>query len=101
MIDRNLFLRIKFLHEKIRENPYFNPHNVFYALAEEVGEFGRAVRVEDQFQSCKHKTLTESSRIEAVDILLTAVEAYIARGGTYEDLMPIAEKKLDKWESNL
>jgi NTP pyrophosphatase (non-canonical NTP hydrolase) len=72
--------------------------DILYGLTEELGEYSRACRVEDKAPICGNKTIKESSKVEIVDLMLICIEAYISRGGTYEEIDEIMEVKLNKWE---
>lgn len=91
MIDREIFKRIKTLSQGPESD-------VVKALIEEVGEFARACRIEDKM---KNSVLDEASTFEAIDMILVAIELYILRGGNFEDMASIANKKLEKWSKLL
>lgn len=86
----------------LSESERFNGHTVqdqLLSLVEEVGELSRAVQIEDGNKNSG--VLTESSTIEAVDVVICALTLYFARGGEISDLSEILYRKIDKWESNL
>lgn len=66
--------------------------------AEELGEFCKAVAVEDGH---KKGTLAESSRCEAVDTIICALSLYFGRGGKMDFLTEYFVKKLSKWEKRV
>jgi hypothetical protein len=74
-----------------------NDFEILAALSEELGEYALARRVE---MGLKRRTLKEPASVEAIDILLIAVEAYIHSGGTAEELETIVDVKLKKWEAS-
>jgi len=65
---------------------------------EELGEFAAANTVENGY---KNKPLTESAKIEAVDVTICALALFFAKGGTVDELTSIGQRKLDKWEKRL
>lgn len=97
MIQPHIFHRIKALHDKIKDR--IPRGDILAALIEELGEYSRAKRIEDKTPTSHRKTLTESSKIEIIDLMLVSVEAYLDSGGSFEELTEIADRKLDKWES--
>ncbi len=68
------------------------------STVEELGEFVVAVKVEE---GRKNKKLDESSREEAVDVVLCALSLFYARGGTTEGLIEYGAKKLEKWKKSI
>lgn len=68
---------------------------LFRHLVEEVGEYANAVTVEE---GVKKKELKESSKIEAVDVVICAISLYFGTGGTLKELAVIGDEKLNKWE---
>jgi NTP pyrophosphatase (non-canonical NTP hydrolase) len=68
---------------------------LFRHLVEEVGEYANAVTVEE---GIKVKELKESSKVEAVDVVICALSIYFASGGTMKELVSIGNEKLNKWE---
>jgi hypothetical protein len=63
-----------------------------------LGEYAKATRIED---GTKQGVNTEPAKIEVIDFLLTGIEAYILAGGTYEEMLPTADRKLQKWEKSM
>lgn len=94
MITQSVFMRIKTL-----VNRYGTDHNDMHlSLMEELGEYARAKRQET---SGHKKEAQEPSKIELLDLMLVATEAYIEAGGTFEEMEPTALMKLDKWAAKL
>lgn len=91
MIDQKIFNAIVQLTRKDSQ--------IELALMEELGEYIRAMRIEDGLTLNKSKTCTESSKVEIVDLMLCAIEAFISRGGTYDELVTISVRKLNKWST--
>jgi hypothetical protein len=73
--------------------------DILAAFTEELGEYSRAVRVEEKAVICSHKIIEESSKVEVIDIILVCFEAFIHRGGTYPEMIDIINTKLHKWIS--
>lgn len=71
---------------------------LFKNLVEEVGEFAKALTIE---QGLKKKPLEESSMHEAVDVVICALAIFYARGGNDEELASYGLKKLAKWNDRL
>jgi NTP pyrophosphatase (non-canonical NTP hydrolase) len=71
---------------------------LFKNLVEEVGEFAKALTVE---QGLKKKHIDESSMHEAVDVVICALALFYARGGTNEELSRYGLKKLVKWKERV
>lgn len=71
---------------------------LFKNMVEEVGEFAKALTVE---QGLKKKEINESSMHEAVDVVICALALFYARGGTNEELASYGLKKLAKWKERL
>jgi hypothetical protein len=69
---------------------------LYKCAGEELGEYARATLIED---SVKTKKLDESSKEEAIDVIICAYSLFFARGGTISELLPLLDKKLGKWES--
>ena len=65
---------------------------------EELGEFAKARSVE---QGIKNASLTESTKEEAVDVVICALSLFYASGGDDEFLAEYGLKKLKKWEQRL
>ena len=70
------------------------------SMMEEVGELSRDLKIEEKIVGNTYKTLEEGSIIESVDVLITALAMYFARGGNISELEYIMNKKIDKWERN-
>jgi NTP pyrophosphatase (non-canonical NTP hydrolase) len=64
---------------------------------EEIGEFAAAVTIE---KGEKNKKCGESSISEAVDVVICALSLLYVQGGTTDDFITIAKKKLKKWKKN-
>lgn len=71
---------------------------LFKNTVEEIGEFAKALTVE---QGLKKKEINESSKHEAVDVVICALALFYARGGTDEELAQYGLKKLLKWKERL
>jgi len=67
-------------------------------LQEECGEVAACVATE---KGLKNKKLKETSQEELVDVIITALAAYIFSGGTESHLNSYALKKVRKWENRL
>jgi NTP pyrophosphatase (non-canonical NTP hydrolase) len=65
------------------------------SATEELGELSVAVRHESGYRD---KVLKEPAFIEAIDLMICAINMYFATGGKIADLTLIMESKLDKWE---
>lgn len=65
---------------------------------EELGEFANALTVE---QGHKKKELKESSKQEAIDVVICGLSLFFASGGTKKELADYGMKKLKKWEKRL
>jgi hypothetical protein len=96
VIDFDVFQRVKRVMDL--SGGRVTKGDVLAALTEELGEYSRAVRVEDSAPICHNKRADEPSKVEIVDLMLVAVEAYLLRGGTFHELGGIADRKLSKWE---
>ena len=70
------------------------------STAEELGELSRELLIEEQSFGNNYKSVDEGSRAEAIDLTICALAIFFARGGTAEQFMEIAYKKLSKWERN-
>ncbi len=88
----------KSIYEKIEDLAEDSVSDIFYALAEEVGELALALHVE---QGNKIRNLKEDSKTETIDVILVAIEMYIRLGGKYEEIDEIVKRKLDKWEASM
>lgn len=76
-------------------------YKILAHLVEELGECSGAMCIEDGGIGKDYKELPkESSIIEAVDITVTGISLFYARGGTKEQFLEVIEKKLGKWEKN-
>lgn len=97
MIDSlySLFKKIEEIHNYNKGN--ITDHDILAALTEELGEYSRAMRVEDGAPICSHKEIKESSKVEIIDLMLICIEAFIHRGGTYVDMLGIMNIKILKW----
>lgn len=65
---------------------------------EELGEYCSAVTIENKI---KDKPLKESSRQEAVDVIICALSLFYASGGQDKELEEYGLLKLKKWESRV
>ncbi len=65
---------------------------------EELGEYSAAVTVSE---GIKQKTLKETPKQEAIDVIICALSLFYAEGGTDEELAEYGMKKLDKWENRI
>lgn len=70
---------------------------LFASAAEELGELGRAMLIED---GMKNAVLLEPSKAEAIDTAIAAISIFYVRGGTNSEMLEIFKRKLDKWEFN-
>ena len=95
MIDSTIFKLIEQTYLTNSKN--ISKWDILAAINGELGEFCKAVRVEDRDPLYKHKKVDESSRVEMIDVILCCIEMYIARGGTLEELREKAPVKLAKW----
>src|SRR5882672_8938975 len=99
MITKEVFDRVQETYDKIKHK--VTRHDILSALTEELGEYSRAARIEDSLPSDRGKKKPdEPSKVEAIDLMLCGIEAYIAAGGTWEELPFITNKKLSKWEQS-
>jgi len=76
-------------------------HDLDYLFAnaiEEMGEYAAAKTVE---KGIKNKPLKETSKQEAVDVIICALSLFYGAGGTNEELAEYGMKKLDKWEARI
>ena len=97
VIDKEIFDLIKRVYDTNKDK--IDSNHILSGLTEELGEYSRAVRVEDNDPICYNKSIKESSQVEIIDLIIDAIEAYISRGGRYEDMKEIALNKLKKWEN--
>lgn len=67
---------------------------------EEWGELCRAVHAESNTFGNLNKTNDEPAKNEAADVVISALAAYFATGGTLEELPDIMLCKLSKWQKN-
>jgi hypothetical protein len=67
------------------------------SAGEEFGEVCRAISIES---GQKSGSLAESSRSEAIDLLICAVAIYFAKAGRLPELVRIMDEKLSKWQTN-
>jgi hypothetical protein len=65
---------------------------------EELGEYAAAKTVES---GRKDKILKESSRIEAVDMIICSLALFFHGGGTIDQLDEIGQNKLNKWKNRM
>lgn len=68
------------------------------SMGEEVGEFSRELKIEERtYGNTYKKHGDESSRDEAVNMIVCALSLYFARNGSIGELSIMINKKLDKW----
>lgn len=80
---------------------YEDSYKILAHLVEEVGECSGAMCIEDGGIGKDYKELPKESSIEeAVDIAVTGISLFYARGGTKEQFLEVIERKLGKWEKN-
>lgn len=65
-------------------------------LTSELGEVAEAISVE---RGQKNKKLTESSKVESIDLMICSLALYYLQDGDNEELAEIGFKKLEKWEN--
>jgi NTP pyrophosphatase (non-canonical NTP hydrolase) len=75
-----------------------NSDHLFRNTIEELGEFAKALTVE---QGLKNKDLTETSTQEAVDVVICALALFYSSGGTDKMLADYGMVKLAKWKARL
>lgn len=76
-------------------------HNTDYLLRntmEELGEYSAALTIES---GIKQKPLKESSRQEAIDVIICALSLFYASGGENKELAEYGMTKLNKWEDRV
>lgn len=86
---------------KITNDDLYSGHTeteLFRNTVEELGEYAAAVTVE---KGIKNKQLKESSKIEAVDLIICALSLFYAAGGDDEELANIGDIKLNKWDNRV
>jgi NTP pyrophosphatase (non-canonical NTP hydrolase) len=96
-----LMRRMDTLTQKQCENENENSYTILAHLLEELGEVSTALCVEDNSKVKGYKKLDESSSDECVDVLICVMSLFFNRGGNMDQLMDVAETKLNKWESKL
>lgn len=69
------------------------------SMMEEVGELSRELKIEEKVHGNTYKQPDEGSVIESIDVIITALAMYFARGGTISALDEIIGRKVNKWES--
>lgn len=94
---KDIFFRVETTYNKHKDQ--LSDFDIIAALTEELGEYSRAVRVENKAVLCTHKKIKESSKIEICDLILVAMEAFICRGGDYNELLKILNRKILVWEN--
>lgn len=72
--------------------------SMFLSLSEELGELAAALSSEN---GRKKRDLKEDSKIESIDVAVTALSIYFAKGGTVEELSELGMPKLEKWAKKL
>ncbi len=70
------------------------------STSEELGELSREILVEEKSFGNNYKSVDEGSKAESVDLTICALAVFFARGGTIDEFVEIANKKLSKWEKN-
>ena len=74
--------------------------DLFLDATSELGELATEIAIEEQTYGNAHKEVDEGSKAEAVDLLISSFALFYARGGSVEEFVVIAHKKLDKWQDN-
>lgn len=74
--------------------------DLFMDATSELGELATEIAIEEKTYGNAHKEIDEGSKAEAVDLLISSFAMFYARGGTIEEFITIAHKKLDKWQGN-
>ena len=77
------------------------PFELFASIGSEMGELGQELCTEDKVFGNTHREVDEGSKIESVDLIISTLAMYFARGGTFQELPEIMKSKLDKWEGNI
>ena len=95
------FKKVKELTEKQLSRPNQDVYRVLAHTLEELGEFSTAVCVEDKDITKSYKVLDETSKDEAIDVLICALSLYYSREGSTEDISVVMNKKLKKWEEKI
>lgn len=72
--------------------------DLVFNTMEELGEYVAALTVE---KGKKAKVLKETSRQEAVDVIICALSLLKASGGSIQDLRTYGVKKLAKWKNRV
>lgn len=72
--------------------------SMFLSLGEELGELAAALSSEN---GRKKRDLKEDSKVEAIDVVVTALSIFFAKGGTVEELSELGIPKLKKWAKKL
>ena len=101
MLTIEILNRIQKLTEEQLELPGENSSTICAGAVEELGELSRAIRIEDDAITKRHKLLDEPSTFEALDLTICALSVYFARGGKLEDIDLIMNSKIDKWVGNV
>jgi hypothetical protein len=70
------------------------------STSEELGELSREILIEEKSFGNNYKSVDEGSKAESVDLTICALAIFFARGGTVDEFVEIANKKLSKWEGN-
>jgi NTP pyrophosphatase (non-canonical NTP hydrolase) len=73
---------------------------LFTGLVEEVGELARELNIEDAIFGNHNKTPgKDGSQMEAIDVMLSGLAMYFARGGDSASVGQKLQAKLDKWKN--
>lgn len=70
------------------------------SAVEELGEFSRELKIEEKTFGNTYKKPDEGTKKEAVDLVISALALYFARGGKISELATNMKEKLKKWEDN-
>lgn len=83
----------------IEELKYKTPQDLFLSAAEELGEVATEMAIEQKVHGHEHKKPDEGVAGESIDLFICALALYYSTGGTNENLIQYANKKMAKWES--
>lgn len=75
-------------------------HEMLGSATSELGELAEELAIEEKSFGQTYKKSKEGSKAEAVDLAICAIAIHYARGGTFEEFIETAKKKLKKWEAN-
>jgi hypothetical protein len=82
----------------IKDLEHKTPQDLFVSTASELGELATEMLIEQQVHGHKNKMPDEGVSGESVDLTICALALYYSTGGTNENFIKYAHKKIAKWE---